>query len=104
MLPELKRLDSSVAIATVVSLCATALFAVTALRVIPTLITGDVAHLAIAHPLVGPLILCIALVLLSWRRAADLRKMRVSESAAREKEFSLSYTDDVTGLRNRRYM
>jgi len=99
-----KPVDRSVAIATLVSIAATVLFAVTAMHLLPAIIDGDPQSFEEVRPLAAPLILCIALIILSWRRAADLQRTEEIQATARRNEFALSYTDDITGLRNRRFL
>lgn len=50
------------------------------------------------------LILTIALIILSWRRTVDLHRAARDSDIARQREHQLAFVDEVTNLRNRRYL
>lgn len=57
------------------------------------------------HPLaVTPFLLSIALVVLAWRRSAELHRAAQAQAEAEDQIHQLAYKDHVTGLYNRRFL
>src|SRR6185503_3810371 len=95
-------LDSRRWIASAVTLCAAFVFVVLGSQVVPWAL-GIAPGPMMASP-VTPFILSIALVLLAWRRAADLGKAARAQREADRRVFELACLDHLTGLYNRRFL
>jgi diguanylate cyclase (GGDEF)-like protein len=94
--------DARLWIASAVTICAAVVFVVLGSQVVPWAF-GLAPGPMMASP-VTPFILSIALVLLAWRRAADLGKAARAQREADRRARELAYLDDVTGLYNRRFL
>ena len=85
-----------------VALLAIVVFAISGAQILPDVLASSGG----AHPLgrnhVIAFILNIALVLLAWRRSAQLRQTFAERDAAEQLAYQLAYYDEVTGLLNRR--
>jgi diguanylate cyclase (GGDEF)-like protein len=87
-----------------VALFATAVFVVSAVQVIPRLVSGA-GHAGGPPPeLVTTFLLNIALLLFAWRRSVQLKHSFAYRHAAEVQIRHLAYFDEVTGLHNRRHL
>ena len=86
-----------------VALLATAVFVVSAVQVVPRLVTGTDAG-GPPPELVTTFLLNIALLLFAWRRSAQLKQSFAHRLAAEVQIHHLAYFDEVTGLHNRRHL
>jgi diguanylate cyclase (GGDEF)-like protein len=86
-----------------VALFATAVFVVSAVQVVPRLVTG-VAAGGPPPELVTTFLLNIALLLFAWRRSVQLKQAFAYRHAAEVQIRHLAYVDEVTGLHNRRHL
>jgi diguanylate cyclase (GGDEF)-like protein len=91
-------------IATAVTLAATGLFTYSASETLSAAFAAPGKGLTNSRDLLESLLLSVALVVLAWKRASEIRKSEEAEAEAKENEFRLSYVDHVTGLHNRRYL
>jgi diguanylate cyclase (GGDEF)-like protein len=55
-------------------------------------------------PMLVPLLLTIALIILAWRRSTDSSDLLAALDASQRREERLAYFDELTGLHNRRYL
>jgi diguanylate cyclase (GGDEF)-like protein len=94
--------DARLWIASAVTLCAAFVFVVLGSEVVPWAL-GIAPDPVMASP-VTPFILSIALVLLAWRRAADLGKAARAQREADRRVREFAYLDEVSGLYNRRFL
>lgn len=103
-LKQRNSIHSSIMIANFVAIASILLFAWLALPIGPSR-WGARAVLRFENGAeAAVMILTIALILLSWRRAVDLQRAARDSEAARYREHQLAYMDEVTGLRNRRFL
>jgi len=86
-----------------VALLAIAVFAMTGSQILPTLLTPGQAD-ALPRAQLTAFLLNIALILLAWRRSAQLRQVSLQRDAAQQRAHQLAYFDDVTGIHNRRWL
>ena len=101
---KLAGLDESYALNAAITFVAIVLFVVVGTQVIPADILGRGFAGAVPGPLSSALILNIALVILAWRRTAELRGAKTGKAQAEKRAHELAYTDDTTGLFNRRHL
>ncbi len=87
-----------------VALFATAVFVVSAVQIVPRLISGVGDGGGLPHELVTTFLLNIALLLFAWRRSVQLKESFAHRHAAELKIRHLAYFDEVTGLHNRRHL
>jgi diguanylate cyclase (GGDEF)-like protein len=93
-------IDARLWVASAVTLCAAFVFVVLGSQAVPWAL-GIAPDPMMASP-VTPFLLSIALVLLAWRRAADLGKAARAQREADRRVRELACLDEVTGLYNRR--
>ncbi len=87
-----------------VALFATAVFVVSAVQVLPSILSGADRADGPAPELVTTFLLNIALLLFAWRRSVQLKESFAQRHAAELKIRHLAYFDEVTGLHNRRHL
>lgn len=85
-----------------VALFATAVFVVSAVQIVPRLVSGG--HGGVPGELVTTFLLNIALLLFAWRRSVQLKQSFAYRHAAEVQIRHLAYFDEVTGLHNRRHL
>ena len=87
-----------------VALFATAVFTVSAVQVVPRLVTAIAGGEGLPPELATTFLLNIALLLFAWRRSVQLKDSFVHRHAAELRIHHLAYHDEVTGLYNRRHL
>lgn len=84
-------------------MAAIAIFVALASRIIPAIFEPGSAARG-ASKLQPAFLLCIALILFTWRRAADLKAVAEAVKRAEQQTYLLAYSDEVTKLHNRRFL
>src|SRR5687768_17073487 len=87
-----------------VALFATAVFAISAVQVVPRLLPAAGRGEGLAPELATTFLLNIALLLFAWRRSVQLKDSFAQWHAAEMRIQHLAYYDEVTGLHNRRHL
>jgi diguanylate cyclase (GGDEF)-like protein len=87
-----------------IALLSVALFAGTGSIVVPKALGLDGSTAGIDRTMLIAFLLNIALLLVAWRRSAELRETSAAREAAENQVYELAYVDHTTGLYNRRYL
>jgi diguanylate cyclase (GGDEF)-like protein len=86
-----------------VALLAIVVFVVSGSELLPLLLVRH-EDAAVPQGLATAFLLNIALVLFAWRRSAQLKRVSLERDAAEQRVHQLAYFDEVTGIRNRRWL
>jgi diguanylate cyclase (GGDEF)-like protein len=107
-LPEFGPLDElppeTPWIANTVAILAIIVFVISGAQTVPVALGLTTNDAAVENGLITAFLLNIALVLIAWRRSAQLRRTSAERDKARRQATTLAYVDDVTELCNRRYL